>query len=79
MVAASENAGRGVFGQAFASACALCLQVIPEARRLEDLEDMREKATSLAWCARRAGNAEAQRQSEEIRELAERRIRPRKR
>jgi hypothetical protein len=73
MVAKTDDATSGGFGQAFADAYALCLRAIPEAR-FEDLEDIREIATRLAGHARLAKNSEAELQSEEIRALAERRI-----
>jgi hypothetical protein len=49
------------------------LAAIPEARRLDDLKEMRDCAVRLAGYARLAENREAERQCEEIRLLAERR------
>jgi hypothetical protein len=74
MFAKNDDAGRGGFGATFAKAYALCLQTVPTAQRLDDVQDIREKAISLAAYARRAGNSEAERQAEQIRALAERRI-----
>jgi hypothetical protein len=75
MLAESEDAARGGFGETFAEAYVLCLRAIPEARRIDDVEDIRETANRLAGYARRAKNSEAEQQSEEIRTLAEQRIR----
>jgi hypothetical protein len=60
---------------AFAELYGLCLQAMSKARRLGDFENICEKAILLAAHARQAGNIEAERQSEEIRALADRRIR----
>jgi hypothetical protein len=75
MLAKSDDAARGGFGETFAEAYVLCLRAIPEARRLDDVEDIRAIAIRLTGYARRAKNPEAQQQSEEIRTLAEQRIR----
>ena len=75
MLAESEDAARGGFGETFAEAYVSCLRAIPEARRIDDVEDIRETANRLAGYARRAKNSEAEQQSEEIRTLAEQRIR----
>ena len=75
MLANSDEAARGGFGETFAEAYVLCLQAIPEARRLEDVEDIRAIVIRLAGYARRAKNPEAERQCEEIRALVEQRTR----
>ena len=75
MLAKSDDAARGGFGETFAEAYVLCLQAIPEARRLDDVEDIRAIAIRLAGYARRANNPEAERQCDEIRALVEQRTR----
>ena len=75
MLAESDDAARGGFGETFAEAYVLCLQAIPEARRLEDVEDIRAIAIRLVGYARRAQNFEAEQQSNEICTLADQRIR----
>jgi hypothetical protein len=75
MLAESDDAARGGFGETFAEAYVLCLRVIPEARRLEDVEDIRAIVIRLAGYARRAKNPEAERQCDEIRALVEQRTR----
>jgi hypothetical protein len=75
MLAESDDAARGGFGETFAEAYILCLRAIPEARWLDDVEDIRAIAIRLAGYARQAKNAGAEEQSEEIRTLAEQRIR----
>jgi hypothetical protein len=75
MLAESDDAARGGFGETFAEAYVLCLRAIPEARRLEDVEDIRAIAIRLAGYARRAKNPDAERQCDEIRALVEQRIR----
>ena len=75
MLANSDEAARGGFGETFAEAYVSCLRAIPEARRLEDVQDIRETAIRLAGYARQAKNSEVEQQSEEIRTLAEQRIR----
>jgi hypothetical protein len=75
MLAESDDAARGGFGETFAEAYVSCLRAIPEARRLDDVEDIRAIAIRLAGYARQAKNAEAEQQSEGIRTLAEQRIR----
>ena len=75
MLAKSGDAARDGFGETFAKAFVLCLQAIPEARRLDEVEDIRAIAMRLVGYARRAKNPEAERQSDEIRTLAEQRTR----
>ena len=56
---AEAKTPRGGFGETFAEACVSCLQAIPEARRIDDVEDIRAIAIRLAGYARRAKNSEA--------------------
>jgi hypothetical protein len=74
MLAESEDAARGGFGETFAEAYVLCLRAIPEARRLEDVEEC-AIAIRLAGYARQAKNAEAERQCDEILALVKQRNR----
>jgi hypothetical protein len=75
MLTKSDDVARGGFGETFADAYVLCLRAIPEARWIDDVEDIRAIVIRLAGYARRAKNPEAERQCDEIRALVEQRTR----